>query len=163
MCNIGLDAGLANIFYYGTCLLTKGIVPVLFALGITLFVWGVVNFFIIGAGEEAKRTQGKQFIIWGIIAFAVLTSVWGIVRIFGNSVGVNTRLIPGVRPSGSSLDQNSGGGNNRNTNTTGGGATNTGGPGDLTPPTGGGSIWGGGDVITPAPCASSPDGCGGDW
>ena len=150
MCNIA-GQNIANIFYYGTCILTKGIVPVLFAVGIVLFVWGVVNFFIIGAGEEAKRTQGKQFIIWGIIAFAVLVSVWGLVRILGNTIGVNTTFIPGVRPPGSSLDVNTGTRRNGNTTSTGVGSINT----------GGNSNNGGDTTINPAPCYDSPDGCGG--
>ncbi|OGZ05245.1 MAG: hypothetical protein A2845_02940 [Candidatus Lloydbacteria bacterium RIFCSPHIGHO2_01_FULL_49_22] len=47
---------------------------------IMFFFWGVVKF-IGNANDPVEREKGKQFIIWGIIAFVVLFSVWGIVRI----------------------------------------------------------------------------------
>ncbi len=47
---------------------------------VAFFLWGVVKF-ISNANDETEREKGKQFIIWGIIAFVVLISLWGIVRI----------------------------------------------------------------------------------
>jgi len=82
---------------YVTCIIGKSIIPLIFALAIAAFVWGVVNFFIIGADEEAKRSQGKQFMIWGIIALAVMLSVWGLVKILGDTFHLNTSIIPKTR------------------------------------------------------------------
>jgi hypothetical protein len=66
-----------------------------------MFIWGVVQFFIIGADEESKRAQGKDFIIWGIIALTVMLCVWGLVRIVGGTFGLgNSSFIPQVCPPG---------------------------------------------------------------
>lgn len=62
------------------------------------FVYGVVQYFIVGADEESKREQGKQFIIWGIVAFVVLVSVWAIVRVVGSTFGLDTSVLPSTRP-----------------------------------------------------------------
>jgi hypothetical protein len=36
-------------------------------------------------GEE-KKTSGKQIILWGIITFVVMISVWGIVNLVHSSL-----------------------------------------------------------------------------
>jgi uncharacterized membrane protein YjfL (UPF0719 family) len=103
LCTIG-TSNIENLFNFATCLINKSIIPLIFALAVAAFVWGVVRFFILDAGEEAKRTQGKQFMIWGIIALTVILSVWGIVRLLGNTLDLNTTLLPGVTPDGTSVN-----------------------------------------------------------
>ncbi|OGZ06951.1 MAG: hypothetical protein A2942_01300 [Candidatus Lloydbacteria bacterium RIFCSPLOWO2_01_FULL_50_20] len=49
-------------------------------LAVMLFVWGIVKF-IGNAGDSAAHAEGKKFIVWGLIAFVVLTSLWGIVNL----------------------------------------------------------------------------------
>lgn len=99
MCQLS-SGNIGQLFNCGTSLISRSIIPVLFALAIALFVWGVVKFFIINADEEAKRSQGKQFMIWGIIALSVMISVWGIVKIVTTTFGTTNSgfVLPGVRP-----------------------------------------------------------------
>lgn len=68
------------------------IVPILIALGVVWFVWGVVQY-VISADEEAK-TAGRDKIIMGIIGLAVIIGLWGLVRILTTTFGVqNTGTI----------------------------------------------------------------------
>ena len=55
----------------------------------------------IHADEEAKRAQGKQYMIWGIIALAVMLSIWGLVGVLKNTFGINVgqSILPQVKPS----------------------------------------------------------------
>ena len=57
------------------------LVPVLIAIAFITFLWGVYKYFILGATEEKSRTDGKQFVLWGIIGFVVILSVWALVTI----------------------------------------------------------------------------------
>lgn len=50
-------------------------IPVLIALGVLGFMWGVVMYLF------GKKEDGKMFMVWGIIALFVMTSVWGLVGI----------------------------------------------------------------------------------
>ena len=59
--------------------LLNAVVPVLVALGIVYFVWGVVSY-MIGSDEEAKK-KGRDRVIYGIIGLAVIVAMWGLVRI----------------------------------------------------------------------------------
>ncbi len=63
--------------------LLNAILPVLIALGVVYFVWGVVQY-VIASDEEAKKT-GRNRIIAGIIGLAVIISVWGLVKILANT------------------------------------------------------------------------------
>jgi hypothetical protein len=55
---------------------------------------GVFDTFILGANDEEKKGQGKNLMLWGLIGFFVMVSVWGLVNIltgtvsFGNNSGV---------------------------------------------------------------------------
>ena len=74
------------------------IVPILIALGVVYFIWGVISY-VIGTDEEAKAS-GRQKIIYGIIGLAVIIGVWGLVGILNKTFGVGaagvvTPVVPG--------------------------------------------------------------------
>lgn len=72
------------------------LVQLVFALAFIMFLWGLFNNFILGATSEDKRTEGKQLMLWGIIAFFVMVSVWGLVNILTSSFDFNgsSRVAP---------------------------------------------------------------------
>ncbi len=69
-------------------LLNTVVVPVIFAFAFAAFVWGVVNYFFLHGGEEAKREEGRKFVLWGILGMVVLLSVWGFVNIVLSTLGI---------------------------------------------------------------------------
>lgn len=56
-------------------------VPLIFALAFIVFIWGVFNYFILGGGDEEKREKGRDLMIWGLIGFFIMVSVWGLVNL----------------------------------------------------------------------------------
>jgi hypothetical protein len=70
------------------------LVPVIFAIAFIVFVWGAFQTFIVGAQSEETKEHGKNLMLWGLIGFFVMVSVWGLVNIltgtvsFGNNSGV---------------------------------------------------------------------------
>jgi len=97
-CNLITNPKLGDLIDYITCFIGRSVIPLIFALAVVVFVWGVVQFLILGASEEAKRAQGKQLMIWGIIGLAVMLSIWGLVSIVGGTFNLNTNVLPQVRP-----------------------------------------------------------------
>jgi hypothetical protein len=95
-CSMGTNLG--GFLNYITCLINSSVIPLIFALATATFVWGVVQFFLLNAGEESKRQQGKQFMLWGIIALAVMLSVWGLVGILKATFGITGSFLPQVTP-----------------------------------------------------------------
>ena len=98
-CTLAGNPKFQDVLCYITGIINNSVIPLIFAVATVMFVWGVVQFFIINADEEKKRAQGKQFMIWGIVALAVMLSVWGLVGILGATFGVGTSVLPKVTPS----------------------------------------------------------------
>lgn len=63
-------------------------VPALMAIALLTFLWGVYTYFILGADSEDKLAEGRQFVLWSIIGFVVIVSVWGLVFMVGVTLGV---------------------------------------------------------------------------
>ena len=73
-------------------LLNVVIIPTIFALAFLVFIWGVVKYFFLHGGDETKRTEGKQFVLWGILGMVVLFSVWGFVNIMLSTLGIAPKV-----------------------------------------------------------------------
>src|SRR3989344_4990524 len=86
-CTLGNNSTLKDVLCFATRLINDSVIPFIFAVATALFVWGAVKFFIINADEEAQRDQGRQFMIWGIVALAVMLSIWGLVGILTSTFG----------------------------------------------------------------------------
>ncbi len=82
-------------------LINNVLVPLVFAIAFVVFIWGVFQYFIQGGADEEKREAGKSLMLWGIIGFFVMASVWGLVNILrGTFVLQNTAPSVGdVTPS----------------------------------------------------------------
>ena len=95
-------AALSNISDVGSFIINtinNVFVPVIFAIAFIVFVWGAFQTFIIGAGSEDVKEKGKNLMLWGLIGFFVMVSVWGLVNLLTGSVSFgNTTGISGGTP-----------------------------------------------------------------
>jgi uncharacterized membrane protein YidH (DUF202 family) len=67
----------------------EAIGPVLIGLGVLFFLWGVLHYV---HTENAKdKAKASSYIAWGIGFLFVLTTVWGLVYMIGQTVGINTQ------------------------------------------------------------------------
>ena len=71
-------------------------VPIIVGLAVIAFMYGVLMF-IWNAGDDTKREEGKMFILYGLIGLAVMTTLWGLVRIFAGTFGFPIGL-PSLKP-----------------------------------------------------------------
>lgn len=83
------------------------IVPVLFAVAFIVFLWGAFKTFILGANSEDVKKEGKNLMLWGLIGFFVMVSVWGLVNILTGTVGFGNNSGPtgGLPQSGVQVGQ----------------------------------------------------------
>lgn len=70
------------------------LVPVLIAVAFIVFLYGVYKYFIFGAAEEKSREEGRQWVMWGIIGFVVILSVWGLVNIVISTLNLSSGNHP---------------------------------------------------------------------
>ena len=55
------------------------IVPAIFGVLFVFLMWKVFDSWVINAGDQAKREEGKRYATTAVIVFFVMMSVWGIV------------------------------------------------------------------------------------
>lgn len=83
----GLDALLMKI----QDLVLVPIIWVLMTFAVLVFVWGVYQFFMQSDDPEARK-KGWNHILWGVIGFAIILSVYGIIRLITATIGVQSPL-----------------------------------------------------------------------
>ena len=78
------------IYYYNLFLwfINSILVPILIGVAFIVFLWGIFKAFIWEKESESEKMLGRKYAMWGIVAFVIITSVWGIVNI------VKDTLIP---------------------------------------------------------------------
>ena len=69
------------------------VVPLFFTIAFFVFVWNAVRYFMIESGSEEGRQKAKRLAVWGIIAFFILFSLWGIVNLFITMFGFDISSV----------------------------------------------------------------------
>lgn len=87
---LAASSKVGDVLKYFTCLIENSVIPLLFAAAFAVFVWGTVKF--MSSQQSAEKEDGKQFMLWGIIALAVMFSVWGLVKIFQDTFQVKNAI-----------------------------------------------------------------------
>ncbi len=70
------------------------LVPLVFAIAFIVFLWGVFRYFIAGADNPEKRDSGRQFVVYGIVGFFLMLSVWGLVNLLMGTFNLDTNGRP---------------------------------------------------------------------
>ena len=76
-----------------TNFINDAVVPAIFALGFLVFIWGMYKTFILGGSDEEKQGEGRQLMMYAVIGFVVMISLWGIVNLIANSLELNDKQI----------------------------------------------------------------------
>ena len=74
--------GLVNL----TIGIMQNLVVLIFALTFITFMWGVIKGWVIQGGSEEGVENGKKIVFAGIVAFVVMSSVWGILYLLKSSL-----------------------------------------------------------------------------
>jgi len=57
----------------------------LMAVAVVLFVFYVIKYFVVGSEGGESRKEGGKYVLWSIVGFFVILSVWGLVNILTNT------------------------------------------------------------------------------
>lgn len=71
--------------------------PIVVALALLYFFWGLATY-ILNASNDEKKKEGKNIMIWGILALFIMVSVWGIINVVRDTFNLDDNQInvPGV-------------------------------------------------------------------
>lgn len=63
------------------------LIPLLFAVALLFFLYGVFLFLIKGGDEGPEKEKGRSYMIWSVVGFVVMVSVFGIVNLIAGGLG----------------------------------------------------------------------------
>lgn len=89
----GGSFGIGGLGFRVISIINSVLVPLLFAISFIVFLYGVAKTYILSSGDEEAVKSGHKIILWGLIGFAVMISVWGLVNIVVNTFGL-TGFMP---------------------------------------------------------------------
>ena len=69
--------------------IANNVTTILFVLALAVFAWGIVKL-ILAAGDAGAVREARGIITWGVIALAVLASLYGIIFYIQTVVGVDS-------------------------------------------------------------------------
>ncbi len=72
-------------------------VPVVASLAVLFFFWGIAKY-IFSAGSEDQKKEAKNVMTWGLVAIFVMTSFYGILKLFGGGFLPNFKQYQGPQP-----------------------------------------------------------------
>jgi Na+/proline symporter len=75
------------------------IIPIIVALGVLFFFWGVIQY--VTAKDEEKKKEARSTMISGIVGLFVIVALWGIIALISNTFnigigGSGANVIPEV-------------------------------------------------------------------
>jgi TRAP-type C4-dicarboxylate transport system permease small subunit len=73
------------------------ILALLFAAALLYFIWGGFVF-IISAGNDQARSEGRQHMLWGVIGMVIMVSVFALLNIGLNTFNVDRGTLPQQLP-----------------------------------------------------------------
>ena len=67
------------------------LIPFVLGLAVLAFFWGIAKY-VLAAGNEEKKAEGRNVMIWGVVAIFVAVSLWGFVNFLQNALFDSTDL-----------------------------------------------------------------------
>lgn len=90
------NGSLQYIAVYVTSFINQYLVPFIFAIAFAMFLFGVFKFFFVKGADPKARAEGRGYIVWAIIAFAIMVSVWGLVNLVSGTIPFMNTNQPGL-------------------------------------------------------------------
>src|SRR3989344_5554904 len=105
LCTTSICAVAQNLIY----IINGILVPVIFAVAFIVFLYGIARAYIFSGGDPEKVKEGHRLLMWGLIAFVVMISIWVLVNVIANTFGLAGAFAPptpsSVSPYGSTVQQ----------------------------------------------------------
>lgn len=92
--NMGCSGTICTVATTILYLINYVLVPLLFAVSFITFLYGIAKAYIFSYGEAKSVEQGHRLVLWGVIAFAVMISIWGLVNVVANTFGLAGYVAP---------------------------------------------------------------------
>lgn len=73
--------------------IVNNVIILITGLAVLYFLWGVAKY-ILHSDDAKTREEGRNMIIYGIIALFVMVSMWGLVSLLDKTLGLDSSALP---------------------------------------------------------------------
>ncbi|MFZ1074891.1 MAG: hypothetical protein WAN50_00765 [Minisyncoccia bacterium] len=87
------SVGIACIAQQFIWIINYVLVPLIFAAAFLVFLYGIAEAYIFSRGDSGKIEEGHRLVLWGIVGFAVMISLWGLVNVIANTFGLQGQSV----------------------------------------------------------------------
>jgi len=63
------------------------LIPLVFAVALLVFIYGMFQYFILGGADEDSRGKGTKLMLYAILGFVLMVSIVGVVNLLANGLG----------------------------------------------------------------------------
>lgn len=93
----GGDFGQINTFITRiSTFINNTLIPLIFGIALLVFIWGMFRFFIYGAHKDDEREKGKNLMIYALVGFVLMVSIWGIVNLVAGGLGFTGQQVQNI-------------------------------------------------------------------
>ena len=90
-----LTGGMREILNFVNVIL----IPFIIGIAFLFFVWGIIQYFVIGGANEDARKNGRNLMIYATLGFVIIIVFWGLVNLLVGGLGLEGKqLNPNVIP-----------------------------------------------------------------
>jgi hypothetical protein len=57
------------------------VIPLVFGVVLVYIFWKVIDAWVINGGDQAKRQEGRQLLLIGVLVFVLMIVTWGVVTL----------------------------------------------------------------------------------
>lgn len=61
-------------------------IPTLFGVLFVYMMWKMIDSWVLHAGDQMKREEGRKYAVAGVLVFVLMISAWGIVTMIKSSL-----------------------------------------------------------------------------
>jgi hypothetical protein len=85
--------GIQNFILKFILFINNTVIPFILTIAFLVFVWNIFRYFIAGGANEEAQEKARTTAIWGISAFVVIISFWGVVNFIVRDLGLDNRYV----------------------------------------------------------------------
>lgn len=75
-----------------TGVIVSRLIPVIIGIAVLVFIWGILKYVVAKSDEE--QSEARKVMLYGIIVLFVMVSVWGLVNLLGDTLGLDSDAVP---------------------------------------------------------------------
>jgi hypothetical protein len=87
---------IGNLFSFALNIINDYVVPLIFAVAFVIFLFRVYQLFIQGGSNEESVQNGRKFVMWSMVGFFLMFSVWGLINLLINTLGFDSSSMPAI-------------------------------------------------------------------